>query len=211
MIQYLIWDLDGTLFDTYPALSGAFLTALNDFGYTVDPDWALRLAKIGLNHCASVLASHYQVPQEEVEEAFWRHYRATPVEAQCLLPGAKNLCDDIVAIGGMNVIVTHRERKSMIAILKAYAVDDLFTDFVAGDDGYPKKPDPEAFEAIIERNGIVKDMALSVGDREIDVEAGRASGIRTCLLDASESPSQADFRVGDLTELMDIIREENGM
>ena len=31
MIKYLIWDLDGTLFDTYPAFTDAFLAALNFF------------------------------------------------------------------------------------------------------------------------------------------------------------------------------------
>jgi phosphoglycolate phosphatase-like HAD superfamily hydrolase len=32
MFRNIIWDVDGTLFDTYPAIARAFQTALNDLG-----------------------------------------------------------------------------------------------------------------------------------------------------------------------------------
>lgn len=209
MIKYLIWDLDGTLFDTYPAFTDAFLAALSDFRYIADPEWVLSLAKINFRHCASVLASHFQLTEEEVEGAFWQHYLAMPLETQVLIPGAKELCEYIVKVGGMNVIVTHRDRDSTIGLLKTHEVEALFADFIAGDDGFPMKPDPGGVEAIIERNGIVKEQSLLVGDRDMDIDAGLASGVRTCLLGVRGGPSQADYLVDDLNKLSDMIREEN--
>jgi beta-phosphoglucomutase-like phosphatase (HAD superfamily) len=70
MIKFLIWDLEGTLFDTYPAFTDAFLEALSDFQYSADPEWVLSMTKINFRHCASVLASHFHLTQEEVENAF---------------------------------------------------------------------------------------------------------------------------------------------
>jgi phosphoglycolate phosphatase-like HAD superfamily hydrolase len=32
MFRNIIWDVDGTLFDTYPAIAKAFQVALNDLG-----------------------------------------------------------------------------------------------------------------------------------------------------------------------------------
>jgi phosphoglycolate phosphatase-like HAD superfamily hydrolase len=209
MIKYLIWDLDGTLFDTYPAFTEAFLAALSDFRCSADPEWVLSLTKINFSHCAFALASHFHLAPEEVEQAFWQHYFAMPLESQVLMPGARELCEYMIRIGGMNVIVTHRDRASTIDILKTHAVEALFTDFVAGDEGFPKKPDPGGVEAIIERNGIDKGLSLLVGDREIDIEAGLASGVRTCLLGAGSDPSRADYLVGDLKELRGMIREQN--
>jgi phosphoglycolate phosphatase-like HAD superfamily hydrolase len=209
MIKYLIWDLDGTLFDTYPAFTEAFLEALNDFHYDADPAWVLSLTKINFGHCASVLASHFHLTQEEVEGAFWKHYLAMPLNTQFLMPRAKDLCAYMVRLGGMNVIVTHRDRASTSAILKTHGVEALFTDFIAGDDGFPLKPDPSGVEAIITRNDIDKQQSLLVGDREMDIEAGLASGVRTCLMDVRGGSSRADFLVDDLHQLWDMIREEN--
>jgi phosphoglycolate phosphatase-like HAD superfamily hydrolase len=209
MIKNIIWDLDGTLFDTYPAFIEAFLAALSDFQHSADPEWVMSLAKINFSHCASVLASHFHLTQEEVERAFWRHYSAIPLEIQGLMPGAKDLCEYIVRTGGMNVIVTHRDRLSMIGLLETHGVEALFTDFIAGDDGFPLKPDPGAVEAIIERNGMDKALSLLVGDRSIDIAAGLASGVRTCLMGVRGSPIEADYLVGDLNELRDMIRQEN--
>ncbi|HEY46509.1 MAG TPA: HAD hydrolase-like protein [Anaerolineae bacterium] len=209
MIKYLIWDLDGTLFDTYPAFTDAFLEALNDFQYSADPEWVLSLTKVNFSHCASVLASHFHLTEEEVENAFWRHYLAMPLETQVLMPGAKDLCEYIVGLGGMNVIVTHRDRPSTIDLLGTHGVEALFADFIAGDDGYPMKPDPGGVEVIIERNRIDKEQALLVGDRDMDIEAGLASGVRTCLFGLRGGPSSADYLVDDLNKLRDMIREEN--
>jgi histidinol phosphatase-like enzyme len=42
-------------------------------------------------------------------------------------------------------------------------------------DAYPRKPDPAAFNAIIERHGLVRDETMAIGDRDIDVLAGRSA------------------------------------
>ena len=36
MFTDIIWDFDGTLFDTYPPMTEAFKRALNDLGYDDD-------------------------------------------------------------------------------------------------------------------------------------------------------------------------------
>ena len=45
MIRNIIWDADGTLFDTYPAIASAFKAALADLGKEAAVDWIESLAK----------------------------------------------------------------------------------------------------------------------------------------------------------------------
>jgi len=45
MYKNIIWDFDGTLFDSYPAIAGAFLSALLDHGTTGDLLKITALAK----------------------------------------------------------------------------------------------------------------------------------------------------------------------
>jgi HAD superfamily hydrolase (TIGR01549 family) len=210
LIKNIIWDLDGTLFDTYPTFTKSFFAALSEFGHSADPQWILGLTKVSFSHCASVMASRFDVNQEELENAFWKHYRDIPLEAQPLMEGAKDLCHYTINAGGMNVIVTHRDRSSMTDLLKTNEIDMLFKDCIAGDEGYPLKPDPSSVEAIMERNDLEKECSILVGDREIDIEAGLATGIRTCLLDARNVSTKANYHVEQLGDLLKILQEEKG-
>jgi phosphoglycolate phosphatase-like HAD superfamily hydrolase len=209
VIVNLVWDLDGTLFDTYPSFHQAFLAALNELGHAADPEWVMGLAKISLSHCAAVVAETYHLTQEEMLESFGRKYQAIPYQAQPPMPGARKLCEYVLSLGGLNVIVTHRRRQSTIGLLETHGLDALIADHITSDDGFPRKPDPEAVEVIMARNALSKETSILVGDRPLDVEAGEAAGVRTCLLGPEDGRSKPDYRVDDLPQLERIIREEN--
>jgi phosphoglycolate phosphatase-like HAD superfamily hydrolase len=209
VILNLVWDLDGTLFDTYPSFHQAFLEALNELGHAADPEWVMGLGKISLSHCAAVVAETYRLSHDEMLETFERKYQAIPYPAQPPMPGAKELCEYVVQIRGLNVIVTHRRRQSTIGLLESHGLDALIADHITSDDGFPRKPNPEAVEVIMARNALSKEISILVGDRPLDVEAGAAAGIRTCLLGAEDGRSKPDYRVDDLHQLERIIHEEN--
>ncbi|MGY2892548.1 HAD family hydrolase, partial [Deinococcus sp. UYEF24] len=47
--RHVIWDLDGTLLDTYPATDGALAVALSGLGYQVTPEALRPLIRIPKN------------------------------------------------------------------------------------------------------------------------------------------------------------------
>lgn len=209
MIRHLIWDLDGTLFDTYPAITKAFIAALAEYGYYPERDMVMQLARVSLSYCAAALADRYQLSPSAVQQSFSEQYAKIPFAQQPVMPGGRELCTYIVSLGGKNVIVTHRGRRSTIGLLKAHGLETLIADRITGDDGFPKKPDPTGMQAIIARNGIAPQEGLVIGDRGLDIAAGRASGLRTCLLGELADQGQADYRVDHLGELLEIIQREN--
>lgn len=209
MIKHLIWDLDGTLFDTYPALTEALLAALADRGHYTEPEFVLGLLLVSMTHCITSLAAAYQLPQAAIEVGFSSHHARIPYHQQPLNPGAQATCAYIRSLGGKNVIVTHRPRRSTGELLKVHGLSPLIDDIIAGDDEYPKKPDPSSMLAIMSRNGIDHSEGLAVGDRELDIAAGQSAGLRACLLGKLDTETQPDFRVDNLHEVMDIIHLEN--
>jgi phosphoglycolate phosphatase-like HAD superfamily hydrolase len=74
MIRNIIWDLDGTLFDTYPAIVKAFKAALNDFGKDAPLDWIEELARSSVGYCVATLADKYQLDEDQLGNAFGDHY-----------------------------------------------------------------------------------------------------------------------------------------
>src|SRR5512143_2407181 len=109
-IRNVIWDVDGTLFATYPAIARAFGAALADLGAEARIDRIEALARVSLGHCATTLAVEQHLDPAALDEAFGRHYERRPRGAEPVFPGARDVCARIRQGGGQNVIVTHRGR-----------------------------------------------------------------------------------------------------
>lgn len=200
-LRNIIWDVDGTLFDTYPAISRAFQAALIDLGHDAPLDRIAELARESLGHCATTLAQDYRLEQDELEAAFLRHYDAAGPEAQPPFPGVKEICEHVCRIGGQNLIVTHRGARGTAELLAASGLTQFFSGGITHADGYPRKPDPAAFNAIIDRHGLNRDETLAIGDRDIDVQAGRAAGVFTGLFGSTGSADEADLAISDFRDL----------
>lgn len=211
MIRYLIWDVDGTLFDTYPSIVRAFGEALSDLRVSAPLDWIDGLARVSLSHCVSALAKEFGLEQKEIESGFVRYYRQVMTQEQPPFPGVAEVCEYVVATGGANVIVTHRGRESTMALLTTHDMTTFFADILAGDDGYPRKPDPAALEALIARHGFARKETLAIGDRELDILAGQRAGIRTCLFGAGLDTVAPDFAIANYAELLQLITAESSL
>jgi phosphoglycolate phosphatase-like HAD superfamily hydrolase len=202
----VIWDIDGTLFDTCPAIARAFKAALADLGADDSLERIADLARVSLGQCATTLPADHRLDAAVFEDAFSRHYASTTPDEQPPFPGARAVCEHIDRIGGRNVIVTHRGAQGTAELLAASHLTASFSGCVTAADGYPRKPDPAAFNAIIERCGLNRDQTLAIGDREIDVLAGRAAGVAICLFGHADPASEADLVVTDFADLLRLLQ-----
>ena len=201
MFRNIIWDVDGTLFDTYPAIARAFQAALHDLGKETALDWVEGLARISLNHCVATLAEHYHLNEDQVGDAFEKYYDQVTPEDQPPFPGVITICACICGAGGKNVIVTHRGHAGTQELLEAHNMAHYFAGCLAREDGYPRKPHPAAFEAAIKIHNLPKEETLTVGDRSIDILAGKAAGLFTCLFGRDADGTIADLTIASFDEL----------
>lgn len=201
MFRNIIWDVDGTLFDTYPAIARAFKEALNDLGQDAPSNYIESLAKKSLGHCVSTLADQFQLNGVDIEQTFSVHYDCTTPEEQPPFPGAIAVCEYVCSIGGKNVIVTHRGQVGTAELLAANNMTKYFAGCLTRDDGYPKKPHPAAFDAIIKLHNLQREETLTVGDRDIDILAGQAAGIFTCFFGSEVDGVVADLAISNLDQL----------
>ena len=174
--DYLLWDFDGTLFDTYPALVRAIEQALAEWGVSVPAARIRALLATTLADTIDALSAEFEL-ERAAFSARVEHYRArtTPAERPPF-PGVIALCERFKAAGGANLLFTHRDRPTLDALLAWHQADHLFLDILTTEDGYTRKPDPAGFCALIERNAVPRDRALAVGERELDVQAGEKGG-----------------------------------
>jgi phosphoglycolate phosphatase-like HAD superfamily hydrolase len=201
----LIWDFDGTLFDTYPAIANSLRAAVSDLAVPPSLDEVRDMALVSIEGCLKTMSTTYDLPLEELEAGFERHYRVVTADDQPPFDGVREVCELVCAKGGLNLIVTHRRRSGMDRLLAAHGLAGLFADTVSYDDGYPRKPDPAAFLMLIERHHLRLDQTLAVGDRELDVLAAHAAGLPAALFAPTPTSLTADFVLADFGALRRIV------
>ena len=95
-----------------------------------------------------------------------------------LFEGASELLKKIIARGGRNFLISHRNDQ-VLEILEKTSIAAYFTEVVTPNSGFKRKPDPESMIYLREKYQI--NSGLVIGDRPIDIEAGQAAGLATHL------------------------------
>ncbi len=182
-LRHIIWDMGGTLIDTYPSVANA-LSAVIQKAVGAAPDQQalmLRMRASSIAETIGSLAAEYDIARSTLEDAYralkalWQHGTTPPV-----MPAAQELIERVQAAGGKNIVVTHRDRESASTLL---AGTDLVIDgMITVSDGFARKPNPAMFLAALARFGLAPSETLAVGDRIIDITAAQAAGCTAVLL-----------------------------
>jgi len=205
VIRHLLWDLDGTLIDSYPAIAGAYQEAAAELGYRMITDEVYALAKVSLTTCITELARCAGADKARMSEACQKAYAAVDPAVQPVMPFAREVLAAVCARGGCNVIVTHRERASTTALLAAHRLTGYFSGIIAGDDGYPRKHDPAAYLAALARYQLDPCETMAVGDRAVDVLGARAAGLVSFLYGRDPLGAAPEYLADDYAELLALI------
>jgi HAD superfamily hydrolase (TIGR01549 family) len=201
---HVIWDYDGTLFDTYPVMGAALCDALKSQGIDEPLEQTVSLLKVSMGHAAQYYNERYLLGED-----FWARFRelrkTAELEHTKPFDGIVELCHEIKRAGGNNYLLTHRG-ESAKHFLEKYGILSDFDDFVTADQKFPRKPSPDAILYLMEKHGFAPDNALMVGDRDIDILAGKNAGIHTCYFtDGGEPYDVAEFNIQSFSELAIIL------
>lgn len=206
MLKAIFWDFDGTICDTYPAIARAVNAALATFGTSASLERVIELASISLDGCIRTLAQEYSIPHQELDAAFTETYKNVQPSEQMPFPGLVKLFEQLSTDGVQQFIVTHRRRRSLVALLELHKLQPYFTSIIAADDGFPKKPSPDALIYLLETYRFIPTEVLLIGDRDLDMLAGQAAGIPTCLFRSSFAEIHPTYTFTDYNELATIIQ-----
>jgi phosphoglycolate phosphatase-like HAD superfamily hydrolase len=201
----IIWDVDGTLFDTYPAISAAILAALAEQGVTIERDIVTHMAMTSLGTTLPDLAKRFKLDHERLFVRYEFFLTGTPLGSQRPFPGVKQVLQRVAHNGGMNLIATHRGKDSLIPMLKYHRLYSFFADMLSIHDGYPRKPNPAMFNTLIEKHGLITEETITIGDRDLDLEAGKAAGVRTILFGDAPHNVVPDFHTSDYYEILQLM------
>lgn len=205
MYKHIIWDFDGTLFDSYPTMALAFKAALEEEGIHESSDKIMGLMKVSVPHLFDYYIRNYKV-SDRLGPNFER-YREE-LEADNIRPflNVEEICRRIYQSKRTNHLYTHRG-KSSIEFLKKYGMYEYFSGFITKENDFKRKPDPEALLFLINEYKMDKSEALMIGDRDIDILAAKNAGIAACYYKDNQihDCETADYTITDYDQLSKII------
>ena len=180
--RHFFWDFDGTLYDTYGRITRACVKALESLGAAAAFDQVYPVAKRSLNACYEVFAAPLGIENEAYLAAYHVYSHQEGPESIRPYPGAKEALEAVVRLGGANYLYTHRGRTAA-EWLSYDGLDGLFADLVTGLDGFPAKPAPDALNYLCDKHRLDRAACVMIGDRDIDLDAGKNAGMATALFD----------------------------
>ncbi|MDC7703677.1 HAD family hydrolase [Vogesella indigofera] len=205
MIKAVLFDLDGTLADTARDLGAALNRLLAEEGLPPQPYEAVRpIASHGARGLVSlgfgIDKSHPRF--EEYRLRFLDLYEHSFADETVLFDDINALLREIDARGLKWGIVTNKPMRFTDRLVPAlpFAVPPAVV--VSGDTVGIAKPDPAPMLHAAQQIDIAPEHCLYVGDAERDIQAGRAVGMKTVLVnwgyiaDSDDTDSwQADITI----------------
>ncbi len=176
----LLFDLDGTLADSVELILSCYrYTMRTHLGHEL-PD-ALWLAGMGTplptQLAGFARSDHEALAMQETYRAFQRTVHDQMVRPY---PGAREVLDRYAEGGVPLALVTSKHREMTLRTLNTCGLLDCFDVIITPEDVLRGKPDPEPVLTAMARLHLADGRrVLFVGDAPVDVQAGRAAGVRT--------------------------------
>jgi phosphoglycolate phosphatase len=187
-IKLVIFDLDGTLVNAYPAVSQSVNYTLNVLGFAPRSHAQIKRSVGGGDRRLMV---HF-VGEELADKAIViyrpHHTRALKLKgAVRLLPGALGVLKFLKGKGYKLAIASNRPTKFTRIILKTLDVLKYFDVVLCADRAKRPKPYPDMLWAIARRLDLGRKEVLYVGDMTIDVNCGHRAGVRVVAVTTGSS------------------------
>jgi len=172
----VVFDWDGTLFDSTALIARCIQSACADLGTPVPSDVDARYV-IGLGLVDALQHAAPQLPREryrELGERYRQHYVAGQDQVM-LFEGTRDMLEMLKARNHLLGIATGKTRRGLDDALRIADLEGLF-DVTRTADETASKPDPRMLRELMQAVGVAPDRTLMVGDTTHDLQLAANAG-----------------------------------
>ena len=200
-----IWDLDGTLLDSYEAILSGIEETFAQFSIPYDKEKVREfILKYSVQDLLVQVAEERKLDAEVLNQV--RAQSLAEKNAQVvLMPGAREVLDWADQVGIRNFVYTHKGDNAF-TILRDLGLESYFTEILTSQSGFARKPSPEAAIYLLEKYQLDSDNTYYIGDRTPDVEFAQNSGIQS--INFLESTYEGNHRIQALADISRFFKAE---
>ena len=200
-----IWDLDGTLLDSYEAILSGIEETFGQFTIHYDKEKVREfILKYSVQDLLVQVAEERKLDVEVLNQV--RAQSLAEKNAQVvLIPGAREMLDWTDQVGIRNFVYTHKGDNAL-TILRDLGLESYFTEILTSQSGFARKPSPEAATYLLDKYQLDPEKTYYIGDRTLDVEFAQNSGIQS--INFLESTYEGNHRIQALADIFHIFEAE---
>ena len=200
-----IWDLDGTLLDSYEAILSGIEETFAQFSIPYDKEQVREfILKFSVQDLLEQVAEERTLDAEVLNQV--RAQSLAEKNAQVvLMPGAREVLDWTDQVGIQQFVYTHKGDNAF-AILRDLGLESYFTEILTSQSGFARKPSPEAAIYLLDKYQLNPEKTYYIGDRTLDVEFAQNSGIQS--INFLESSYGGNHRIQGLADIFRFFKVE---
>ena len=193
-----IWDLDGTLLDSYEVILSGIEETFAQFSIPYDKE---QVREFILKYSVQDLL--VQVAEErKLDVAVLNQVRAQSLAEKnaqvVLIPGAREVLSWADQVGIQQFVYTHKGDNAL-TILRDLGLESYFTEILTSQSGFVRKPSSEAATYLLDKYQLDSEKTYYIGDRTLDVEFAQNSGIQS--INFLESTYEGNYRIQALADI----------
>ncbi|MCL4485004.1 MAG: HAD family hydrolase [Nitrospirae bacterium] len=195
-IDTILFDLDGTLVDSFTPIRHSFNHMLRHFGQERELTERETLDLVGGPLDDSVARLLPAGLVSSGTSIFREHYEKVYLEMTYPMPGAPLLLSKIFQKGLSQGVITNKLGDSAREIIRHFGWSSLLPLCLGEGDGLPLKPNPDMILHAAQLLKKAPENMLFVGDSPFDLLAARKAGCRICLLTTGTHRREALITLG---------------
>ena len=208
MKKAVIWDLDGTLLESYHVIVESIYLTFQEAGIEMSQE---TIKEHAIRSSSSSL--FYSVADKmgiDVVLLFdrYREISGSKYKQITAMDGALETLQAMQQSGFEQYVFTHRGATT-VPVLDHLGMTDFFGEILTSRSGFARKPDPEALIYLIQKYGLEPANTYYVGDRSLDIACANNAGIAGILFrregDLDVSDGTEKHIVSELTQLLEIL------
>jgi len=198
--RLIVFDLDGTLVDSFPGIRAGLNLALSDLGLPHrDLAWVRRHVGRGASRLIAAAAVR-DGDNDALMAAFRHHYGEVLTDTTQPYPGVDEALIAL-AVDHTLAIASNKPLRWVERLVDHLGWRPLMASVVGPETTGAHKPDPAMIEAILEQTGRSNTESLLVGDMPVDAETGGNAGIPVIGV-ATGSCSADDLRAAGCVDVI---------
>ncbi|UCF68391.1 MAG: HAD family hydrolase [Acidobacteriota bacterium] len=177
----IVFDLDGTLVDSYEPITDALNAARRDCGLAPVP---LARVKREVGHGLANLVERH-LGRERLQrgiEIFRATYSDVLEHRTRAMPGARRVLTELHETGYAIGIASNKPAVFSERIVRCLGLSAAVRAVLGPDESIPPKPEPTMITRVRELLGAPAARCCYVGDMPLDLESGTAAGVETWLV-----------------------------
>ncbi|MCM8789880.1 MAG: HAD family hydrolase [Candidatus Omnitrophica bacterium] len=210
-IKLIIFDLDGTLVNAYPAITASFNYTMRRIKYPLKDALTIRRA-VGRGDKNLLKPFIKNKDLNKALAIYRKHHKKALLKKSSLLPGTRVVLEKLKNKGYKLAIATNRPSESTLILIRHLELDKYFDYVICADSLKFAKPHPKILNEIMRKFLVGSYETLFVGDMTIDARTGKKAGVKTVIVTTGSSSKEEIYRekpyykiMNNITELLSLV------